>query len=394
MPTEATFFLAGLFVIAAATGWLFARHSTKKESDPPPQAINADYLRGLNLVLNKQTEEALELFVRMAKVDDDTLETHFALGHLFRRRGEVDRAIRVHKNLLARSNLNEIQRDQAQFSLAQDYLSAGFFDRAEKLFSQLASSSSFGEASIQSLVDIYEREQEWGKAIEAHRELEILTGEKSTEIAHYYCELAENARLDGDLALARQHLKGSVRSVSGAFRGALIKAAIAQEEKSYLEALGLYEQVLDADPRLMAEVLPELFDCYHKDGREDECEIYLQSLVDKNPSLSDVIAYAAILVDLERSQVIKTCIEKFIMEDSVLASFFDAEYFANIPDKSREKVIQGIASGLRDLACSSPRYRCNTCGYRSEKILWHCPSCKSWESIRPLQRFQFEKLMN
>ena len=394
MPTEATFFLAGLFVIAAATGWLFARHSTKKESDPPPQAINADYLRGLNLVLNKQTEEALELFVRMAKVDDDTLETHFALGHLFRRRGEVDRAIRVHKNLLARSNLNEIQRDQAQFSLAQDYLSAGFFDRAEKLFSQLASSSSFGEASIQSLVDIYEREQEWGKAIEAHRELEILTGEKSTEIAHYYCELAENARLDGDLALARQHLKGSVRSVSGAFRGALIKAAIAQEEKSYLEALGLYEQVLDADPRLMAEVLPELFDCYHKDGREDECEIYLQSLVDKNPSLSDVIAYAAILVDLERSQVIKTCIEKFIMEDSVLASFFDAEYFANIPDNSRERVIQGITSGLRDLAYSSPRYRCNTCGYRSEKILWHCPSCKSWESIRPLQRFQFEKLMN
>ena len=394
MPTEATFFLAGLFVIAAATGWLFARHSAKKESDPPPQAINADYLRGLNLVLNKQTEEALELFVRMAKVDDDTLETHFALGHLFRRRGEVDRAIRVHKNLLARSNLNEIQRDQAQFSLAQDYLSAGFFDRAEKLFSQLASSSSFGEASIQSLVDIYEREQEWGKAIEAHRELEILTGEKSTEIAHYYCELAENARLDGDLALARQHLKGSVRSVSGAFRGALIKAAIAQEEKSYLEALGLYEQVLDADPRLMAEVLPELFDCYHKDGREDECEIYLQSLVDKNPSLSDVIAYAAILVDLERSQVIKTCIEKFIMEDSVLASFFDAEYFANIPDNSRERVIQGITSGLRDLAYSSPRYRCNTCGYRSEKILWHCPSCKSWESIRPLQRFQFEKLMN
>ena len=394
MPTEATFFLAGLFVIAAATGWLFARHSTKKESDPPPQAINADYLRGLNLVLNRQTEEALELFVRMAKVDDDTLETHFALGHLFRRRGEVDRAIRVHKNLLARSNLNETQRDQAQFSLAQDYLSAGFFDRAEKLFSQLGNSSSLGEASIQSLVDIYEREQEWGKAIEAHRELEILTGEKSTEIAHYYCELAENARLDGDLALARQHLKGSVRSVSGAFRGALIKAAIAQEEKSYLEALGLYEQVLDADPRLMAEVLPELFDCYHKDGREDECEIYLQSLVDKNPSLSDVIAYAAILVDLERSQVIKTCIEKFIMEDSVLASFFDAEYFANIPDKSREKVIQGIASGLRDLACSSPRYRCNTCGYRSEKILWHCPSCKSWESIRPLQRFQFEKLMN
>ena len=394
MPTEATFFLAGLFIIAAATGWLFARHLNFKESDPPPQAINADYLRGLNLVLNRQTEEALELFVRMAKVDDDTLETHFALGHLFRRRGEIDKAIRIHKNLLARSTLNQMQRDQAQFSLAQDYLSAGFFDRAEALFSQLGSSHSLGEAALQNLVDIYEREQDWTKAIEAHRELEILTGEKSTEIAHYYCELAEKARLDGNLALARQHLKGSVRTVSGAFRGDLIKAAIAQEEKEYLEALGLYEKVLDADPRLMAEVLPELFDCYHKDGREMECERYLQSLVAQNQSLSNMIAYAAILVDLKESEVIKTCIENLILEDKILAYFVDAEYFVNLSIGSREKAIQRITSGLRDLALSSPRYRCNTCGYKSEKILWHCPSCKSWESIRPLQKFEFEKLIN
>ena len=394
MPTESTFFLAGLFVIAAATGWAFSRYLSVKESDPPPKAINADYLRGLNLVLNRQTDEALELFVRMAKVDDDTLETHFALGHLFRRRGEIDRAIRIHQNVLARPGLNETQQDQARFSLAQDYLGAGLFDRAEALFDQLRRSSSLGEAVLQNLVDIYEREQEWGKAIEAHRELEILTGEKYTEIAHYHCELSEMARLDGDLGLARNHLKGSVRTVSGAFRGVLIKATIAQEEGGYSEALRLYEQVLEADSRLMVEILPQLFDCYHQAEREEEFERYLQSLIIQDSSIANVIAYAAILVDLKKSKVIKTCVENFILGDSMLSSFIDVEYFSSLSNSAREKAIERITSGLRNLALSRPRYNCNKCGYRSEKILWHCPSCKSWESIRPAQGFQFKNLMS
>ena len=394
MPTESTFFLAGLFVLAAATGWAFSRYLNLKETDPTPKAINADYLRGLNLVLNRQTEEALELFVRMAKVDEDTLETHFALGHLFRRRGEIDRAIRIHQNVLARPGLNEIQRDQARFSLAQDYLGAGLFDRAEALFDQLRNSSSLGEEVLQSLVDIYEREQEWGKAIEAHRELEILTGEKYTEIAHYHCELAEKARLDGNLDLARKHLKGSVRTISGAFRGVLIKAAIAQEEGGYSEALRLYEQVLDADSRLMVEILPELFDCYHQAEREGEFERYLQSLIIQDSSIANVIAYAAILVDINGSKVIKTCVENFILTDNMLSSFIDVEYFSNLSDSVREKAIERITNGLRNLAISSPRYSCNTCGYRSEKILWHCPSCKEWESIRPVQGFQLRNLIS
>ena len=216
----------------------------------PP--VNADYLRGLNLVLNRQTDEALELFVRMAKVDDDTLETHFALGHLFRRRGEIDRAIRVHQNLLARPNLSEAQRHQALFSLGQDYLSAGLFDRAEKLFADLRGSSTLGQAALENLVDIYERESDWAKAIDAHRELEVATGEKSTQVAHYYCELAERARLSGDLDLARQHLKSSVRSETGAFRGTLIRAAIAQEE----EKLMLFDEPTSSlDPEMVGEVL-------------------------------------------------------------------------------------------------------------------------------------------
>ena len=233
MPTEATFLLAALLIIAAASGFAFKIYSDR-DRDLPPR-ISADYIRGLNLVLNRKTDEALELFVQMAKVDEDTLETHFALGHLFRRRGEVERAIRVHENLLARPTLNETQRHQALFSLAEDYLGAGLFDRAEQFLTQVTDSPTLAEASLEKLVYIYEREQEWQKAIDAQRKLEMLSGAKSSQVAHYYCELAELARASGNRQLAREHLKNAVRSQSGILRGALIRAALAQEEGDFVE---------------------------------------------------------------------------------------------------------------------------------------------------------------
>ena len=319
--------LAGLFIVAAAAGWLFARFSGRDRGEPPPPPVNADYLRGLNFVLNRQTDEALELFVRMAKVDDDTLETHFALGHLFRRRGEVDRAIRVHQNLLARPNLSEPQRHQALFSLAQDYLGAGLFDRAEKLFSDLRGSPTLGQEALENLVDIYERESEWAKAIDAHRELEGVTGEKSTQIAHYYCELAERARLGGNLDLARQHLKSSVRSETGAFRGTLIRAAIALEEENFAQALRLYEQVLEADQRLMVEVLPQLIACYEATGRQQELERYLERLIVKDRDLKKNLAYAVIINGLTAPPVLYRCVEDFILHHDVMATLIDTVHF-------------------------------------------------------------------
>src|SRR5690606_26373871 len=126
-----------ILIVFAGLGWAYDRLSRERDDNAPPPGISADYFRGLNLVLNRKTDEALELFIQIAKVDDETLETHFALGHLFRRRGEVDRAIRVHQNLLARPSLSEAQRHQALFALAEDYLGAGLFDRAEMLFSEL-----------------------------------------------------------------------------------------------------------------------------------------------------------------------------------------------------------------------------------------------------------------
>ena len=140
MPTESTFLLVGLLFVAAALGYVFARFSDEEKKAEAPGQLNADYLKGLNFLLNEKPDQALEVFMRMVEVDDETLETHFALGGLFRRRGEVERAIRVHQNLIARPNLSRLHKDQAFFALGEDYLSAGLFDRAEKLFMQMRGS--------------------------------------------------------------------------------------------------------------------------------------------------------------------------------------------------------------------------------------------------------------
>ena len=171
MPTESTFLLAGLFLLLAAAGWAMGRFGERDTEEAPPP-LNIDYLKGLNFLLNEQTDQALEHFLRMVRVDDKTIETHFALGSLFRRRGEVDRAIRIHQNIIARPDLAAEQRDQALFSLAKDYLGAGLLDRAEKLFVRLAQGSRYQVQALESLSGIYEQEKDWEKAIDACRRLE------------------------------------------------------------------------------------------------------------------------------------------------------------------------------------------------------------------------------
>jgi lipopolysaccharide biosynthesis regulator YciM len=391
MPTEATFILAALLILAAALGFGFKIYSDR-DRDLPPR-ISADYIRGLNLVLSRRTDEALELFIQMAKVDDDTLETHFALGHLFRRRGEVERAIRVHENLLARPNLNETQRHQALFSLAEDYLGAGLFDRAEDLLAQLTESPTLAESALEKLVYIYEREQEWQKAIDAQRKLEMLRGAKSTHVAQYYCELAELARAKGDRQLAREHLKNAVRSESGALRSALIRAALAHEEHDFAASSALYQQVIDKDRELISEVLPSLIDCYRESGRMADLEVYLRRLIERDSSLQRELAYTTIIANLTESATLAGCVERFVLDHPVLAKLVNADELKTLSETERHAAIDRIAQGLRQIAVSSARYRCGNCGYSTQRFIWHCPSCKLWETVRPVQSFALETVL-
>ena len=392
MPTDDTFLLAAIFILFGVFAFGYKIYLDRDRELPP--RISADYIRGLNLVLSRKTDEALELFIQMAKVDEDTLETHFALGHLFRRRGEVERAIRVHENLLARPNLNEMQRHQAVYSLAEDYLGAGLFDRAEKLFGELTDSPTVAETALEKLVYIYEREREWQKAIEAQRKLEMLRGAKTTQVAHYYCELADQARANGNRDLARDYLRNTIRSESGQLRGNLIRAGLAQEDGDFTQAIGLYEQTIEKDRNFITEVLSPLMECYRSIDKLPYFEAKVEKWVAADPSLRRDFAFAAILGNLAaQSPVLAGCVESFVLDNPVLVNLVNAAELKTLPPEERRRAIERITVGLRQIALSSARYRCANCGYSTQRFIWHCPSCKLWETVRPIQTLPFEAVL-
>jgi lipopolysaccharide biosynthesis regulator YciM len=390
MPTESTFLLAGLLFLAAALGYFFARTGDDDEDAEAPQSgtLNADYIKGLNFLLNEEPDQALEVFMRMVEVDDETLETHFALGSLFRRRGEVDRAIRVHQNIIARPNLSSMHRGHALVSLAEDYLSAGLFDRAEKLFLELRDSAEYRVRALRKLVRIYEITHDWEQAVEAFRDLEKADTElePAGQIAHYYCELAEQAAQDRDFSQARELLKKAGSDRRGTVRARLILADLARQMDDHKEAVKVYRTVMDAEPRLIGEVIPRLAEsCRALDNQALMTES-LEKLCKKDPLASKAIALAAIHDDNIQNQTALDCLRAYIAEDRILSQLVDVELLRQSDGQQSAEVLTRVRAGLAALISSTHRYRCNECGYITSQLLWQCPSCRCWDTVVPVEQ--------
>ena len=393
MPTESTFLLAGLFLLLAAAGWALGRFGERDEEESAPP-LNIDYLKGLNFLLNEQTDQALEHFLAMVRVDDKTIETHFALGSLFRRRGEVDRAIRIHQNIIARPDLASEQRDQALYSLAKDYLHAGLLDRAEKLFARLGQGSRYQVQALEALCSIYEQEKEWEKAIDAGQRLESLGGRSlALQIAHYYCELAEAASAQNDYAAARQYVKKAQAGRPRTMRGALVRAHIASESDDTKTALRLYHRIIDEHTYLIAEALPEIVATYEQGGSLDGLDKALQAMLREDPDMSALVAYTAIVNDIGGIPVIDQCVEQYMLEEPTLAEFVDVHQLADSSGEAHDAALAKVRKALSKLAGATPRYQCQECGFSSQRLLWQCPSCRNWETQRPASRVQFDTVL-
>ena len=392
MPTESTFLLAGLFVLLAIAGWAMGRFGERDETETAPP-LNIDYLKGLNFLLNEQTDQALEHFLKMVRVDDKTIETHFALGSLFRRRGEVDRAIRIHQNIIARPDLASDQRDQALYSLARDYQAAGLLDRAEKLFSRLAQGSRYQVQALENLCRIYEQEKEWEKAIAAGQQLEQVGGRSlALQIAHYYCELAEAASARKDYAAARSYVKNAQTGRPRTLRGALTRAHIARDTDDKKTALNLYHRIIDEHTYLIAETLPEIVSIYRSEDKLDELNDAIDKMISDDPAMSPLVAYTAIVNNIGGIPVIDAAVEQYVLNEPTLATFVDIEALQG-EGSDKEEVLKRIRGALSQLASSSPRYQCQECGFSSQRLLWQCPSCRSWETQRPASRVQFDTVL-
>jgi lipopolysaccharide biosynthesis regulator YciM len=393
MPTESTFLLAGLLFLAAGLGYLFARFGGDDEDEEVENTsvagtLNADYIKGLNFLLNEQPDQALEVFLRMVEVDDETLETHFALGSLFRRRGEVDRAIRVHQNIIARPNLSAMHKEHALISLAEDYLGAGLFDRAEKLFQELCNSSEYRLRALQKLVRIYEVTHDWEQAIDAYKELAKVDPdlEEVGQVAHYYCELAEHAAQDRDFSKVRELLKKAGSNRHGTVRARLALGDLARETGDHKQAVKVFREVMDDEPRLISEIIPRLAASCRALDDQELLSATLNKLRKKDPLASKSIALAAIHDPKIENAIALSCLWDYIAEDPILVNLVDPETLKEAESEVRLQASERMRKGLATLISSTHRYRCTECGYVTSQLLWQCPSCHSWETVVPVGR--------
>lgn len=374
-----------LLPLAAASGWFIARFDARRQSAKSFDLPSA-YFRGLNFLLNEQPDKAIEIFIQVLEVNSETVETHLALGNLFRRRGEVERAIRIHQNLIARPTLNREQRTYALLELGQDYFKAGLFDRAENLFLELAEVRAHSEQALRLLLNIYQQEKEWDKAIETGRKLARASGKDMDDvIAQYYCELAEQAVGKKDYAGARDYLQDALVSDANCVRANIVLGDIEAREGRYREAIKAWRRVEDQDAHYFGEVADRIADAYRRLNDEQGLYEFFSGALKRHAAVSMTLTFADII---KRRDGAKAA-EKFIVDS--LRRQPNVHGLHHLIELNLEQaqgtaktdllLLKGIIEGLRQ---QHQGYACQQCGFKGRALHWICPSCSRWNSIKPV----------
>jgi lipopolysaccharide biosynthesis regulator YciM len=375
-----------LLPVAAASGWAAGRRNRGKTGSCPDSILGSEYITGLNYLLNEQQDKAIDVFIRMLEVNSDTVETHLALGNLFRKRGEVDRAIRIHQNLIARTSLSPEQRNDAVLELGQDYMKAGLFDRAEALFNELLENSVHLSSVLPLLLDIYQQEKDWSSAIRIAEQMGIVGGQPARSIiAQFYCELAENARARDNIDEACRLLEKASEYNPYSARARLIRAVIARQQGEYQMALAAYEQVAERDIELLPEILDDMYTCHRELGTLPAMIDYLHKVVALYAGISPVL----LLADIMSREMDNRAAAEFIAGElrkrpSVrgLSRFIDLS-LVNSEGAARENLL--ILKGMTDkLLENKPVYKCHDCGFCGKALYWQCPGCKHWNTVKPI----------
>lgn len=373
-----------LLPLAAATGWFIGRRENKGREDDA-STLNSNYLKGLNYLVNEDSDKAIEVFVRMIEIDNETVETHLALGNLFRRRGEVDRALRIHQNLVARPNLSPRHRNQARLELAQDYLKAGVLDRAESLFSELADQGLFLEETLQNLANIYEKERDWKPALEVVRRLETAKGRSMRPtLAQYQCELSEEAARNKDRRAALVHAKRALNEDHQCVRANIILGRLHSEADQWKPAIKAYRKALKQDVNFSPEILPDLAQCFAATGAgKDWCQLLLQVAKEY-----DGAAPITELAKWQRSagEDATKILAKYLEESTSWIGFYHLLDLAwSDPNAGLSGPMDSLREALRQLIDTSPRYQCQSCGFSGRTLHWQCPNCAQWNTTTPLK---------
>lgn len=384
MP-EPLWLVLALLPLAALSGWWAAARTYKREERRDRKAISSNYFRGLNYLLNEQPDKAIEVFLKLAEINTETAETHLALGNLFRRRGEVDKAIRFHQHIIGRSNLSEQHRTQALLELGEDYMCAGLLDRAEKLFSELADDGRYSEVAISNLLSIYQQEKDWKNAIVQARKLGgVCDRDTSALIAQFHCELAVQAKEAGERENARRHLASARSHHAECVRAWLLDADLDLADARW-ESAGLkYQQACELDPDISVLVVDDLVRCFAEQGREPELLEWLERLVTKGSTLAPVLACAAIRADNDPASAIDFLLEHLQKRATARGLYQLLELMHRHGHRIDEINPELLRNLMHRLVADQPRFRCRQCGFSGHTWHWQCPSCREWETTRPV----------
>ncbi len=391
-------------------GWVAARVDFRQMMSET-RSLPDSYFKGLNFLLNEEPDRAIDAFVEVAKLDPETTELHFALGSLFRRRGEMERAIRVHQSLLSRADLPVADRENAQFQIAQDFLKAGMLDRAEAAF-EAVRETRFAIPAMRALIRIYESEHDWPRAIEAVRRLRALVDEPVPQLVHYQCEQAEGAlqgkqpdfdraakALDeADTAIRKQ---GTVQAMHASqARVASLRARVARMQGQNEQERAYLVSILSSAPEYVGLYATELLESYRKLGRAEEGVAMLRSHYQQHPSLDIFNVLFRVLREQEgHLQAWAFARDALRAHPSLLG--LDKMLEVELQDQAHSKegaeaaetvgVDQIIAGAdlslLRSLIHRHTqrldRYSCSSCGFEARHFYWQCPGCNSWETYAP-----------
>ena len=385
MPQTALLWLL-LLLLAMALGGVLASAARDRRRRRESSRFPPGYVQGVQDLFSNQPDQAVASFMRMLELEPTTVEPHFAIASLFRRRGEVDRAIRIHQNLIARPSLTDEVRCRALEALAEDYLHAGLLDRAENVARSLLDTHPGSRRALQVLLNVYEQEKEWMQAIDVARSRQGREMVSRDVLAHYYCELAEQAIARGEPQTARKMLREALAAVPRFPRAELILGRIEQDGGNWRQAIRVYRRLVQNAPERLSEVIAPLLDCYRGLGG---CAKELDGL--RGAVLEqDAVMPVLLLADAYRDEVgegaAALLLRDFLARTPslrgmacLLALDADRQGFLDHPDG------QTVHACLMRLAEATKTYRCRHCGFSGRQIHWQCPSCRRWGSVHAVQ---------
>lgn len=385
--------LLGLILAAIVIGYFLGWRDQKKRKSGGDGQLSKDYFVGLNYLINEQTDEAIDVFIKALDVNDDTVDTYLALGSLFSKRGEVEKSIRVHQDLLARPSLTSVQSFQVQLALAQNYSSAGLLDRAEAILIDLGRQNhDLRDQALQQLLRVYEQEREWDKATDVAERLRRNRGEHfAVLLAHYYCEQCEIALKHNDRVTARRLIRQAFSRDKNSVRASLLLGQMEFDEGGYKESIKVLQRISVHDISFMPLSLPLLEKAFEHTGSLRGLGAYLGRCLNERPGTAIIISMTRLLVhESGESQAVNFLTAQLDHHPTLrgLNELIDLRrhFQGDLPDNVLA-LIHRLTDRILEL---KPVFACGRCGFSGKEMHWQCPRCHNWGTVKPIQGFEGE----